>query len=90
MGLPEWCQTHSLKEFLQLMEEDTHFVHTKNKKKGKNMNDANITDQGHPVVAAEGTPEFLKAIADKLASEGEVIVQTDKEVGANPQPITVH
>lgn len=58
-----------------------------------NTNQANSTYSApKPVVAAEGTPEFLKLVADKLATEGEVLVQTDEALGSNAQPIkpTVH
>lgn len=54
--------------------------------------EANTNQASKPVVAAEGTPEFLKLVADKLATEGEVLVQTDEALGSNAQPIkpTVH
>ncbi len=45
------------------------------------------------VVATPVDAEFLKQVADKLAAEGEVFIQTDEEVGTDGQPLpqaTVH
>lgn len=42
MRLPEWCQTHSLKDFLTLLEEDcktNNYLGSIEPNKGKNMNE---------------------------------------------------
>lgn len=43
MNLPQWCQTHSFKDFLELMQEDNSFGH-KTQEKGKNMSDFEIKE----------------------------------------------
>jgi hypothetical protein len=55
------------------------------------MNDQ-TNRQADVVAAPKELPEFLKRTADKLEADGEVLVQTDEETGANAQPVnpTVH
>mgnify|MGYP001605725699 CR=1 FL=1 len=75
MSLPEWCQTHSLKEFLELLED------TNNKKGDLRMNEEiNVQVDETSQLPAVDSPD----LQPKLVSVETVgYVQTEEQTGAN-------
>lgn len=79
MRLPEWCQTHSFKEFLQLIEEDDN-LRTLSPNKGKIMENDINTAPTVELVSSE--------VSGYLGADGqfvygapvETFVQTDEDV----------
>lgn len=67
MGLPEWCQTHTFEDFLNLMKEDT-------------MNDITNTEvTADQTVSTEVSAELNKAITEEIAEGTPVVAIEDKE-----------
>jgi cyclopropane fatty-acyl-phospholipid synthase-like methyltransferase len=57
------------------------------------MNDQVQNTQAEPVLVDEQLPEFLKQAAEKLEKDGEVLLQTEEDVGTEQRvtlPATVH
>lgn len=71
MNLPKWCQTHSFKEFLELLEE----------KKGNEMNEMDIknTDPRNLPEANGVKPDFGKSLPTEEVDEDEEVDGEDTE-----------